>query len=416
MSKGNIKPKKGKRLYRRSFKLCSPFYKYLGFLLFSVIFTQALRNSASYVLFLFCITFPFAEALYVFFAYFCIKCQIAVSSTELHRTDRLRIDLTYENKFILPYYFAEAELRMPSEECSEVSFYRVRLSAFPLRRRTESFSYDMNFRGQYDVGIKNVYIYGLFRLFRICIYFDAYERVTVLSHTSDPMLRLGENGDDDAMCRRRQVGGLGEPAGLRDYIGGDSMKHVHWKLSSKADKLLVKLYSSNDEDDIYIIPDMRIAYPPECGKTPYIGRYASDRCIEYALGAAKTLVGHGKTANIIIQTDVGEEKLSLTSDSFDECLRRVSAASCISSEHIYPPVCGGVSARRIYFVSRLDRACIELMTSQSNGGNIVYFIPPHELMRSPDEAIKRDDELADALASAGFDVYMINDGYGAEAK
>lgn len=58
------------------------------------------------------------------------------------------------------------------------------------------------------------------------------------------------------LTRRAISSERSEQANIRAYVGGDSLKDIHWKLSSKMEELLVRDYNTNDTRNTFIIADL----------------------------------------------------------------------------------------------------------------------------------------------------------------
>lgn len=79
---------------------------------------------------------------------------------------------------------------------------------------------------------------------------------------------------------------------LRDYSLGDDMKTVHWKLSSKADRLIVKEFSDSTRFDTVLLYDISLA----AGDTE-IDKYILQTAVGAALSFSKALMRAGLSHN-----------------------------------------------------------------------------------------------------------------------
>ncbi|MDO4860838.1 MAG: DUF58 domain-containing protein, partial [Bacillota bacterium] len=61
--------------------------------------------------------------------------------------------------------------------------------------------------------------------------------------------------ESDRYARNRQGNDPGEVRSIKEYAPGDPVKNIHWKLSEKTDKVLVKELSLPVTDDLLLILD-----------------------------------------------------------------------------------------------------------------------------------------------------------------
>ena len=78
---------------------------------------------------------------------------------------------------------------------------------------------------------------------------------------------------------------------IRDYMEGDNINSVHWKLSSKKDDLIVKVYDHPNDNNIMIIADMQ-AHEFEDSE---LWEDSGDAVVEASLALALKCVYEGKS-------------------------------------------------------------------------------------------------------------------------
>lgn len=99
--------------------------------------------------------------------------------------------------------------------------------------------------GCYTFSLRRVRIYDLTGLCYLTKKCDAQTQVTVLPEPEAIPVILGERvrnffGDADIFDDLRPGYDPGEVFGIREFRDGDRLQNVHWKLSAKADELIVK--------------------------------------------------------------------------------------------------------------------------------------------------------------------------------
>lgn len=140
---------------------------------------------------------------------------------------RVRCDVTVENQlnreitreqvvtFLLPRKVQENNLRLKSEYC-----------------------------GRLKVSVSQVVLYDCFGIFGIRCKCEASAHVTVQPDTFEPAVVLVPNPssaeDSETYSPDKPGADLTETFQIREYVQGDSPRQIHWKLTNKFDKLIVR--------------------------------------------------------------------------------------------------------------------------------------------------------------------------------
>ena len=98
--------------------------------------------------------------------------------------------------------------------------------------------------GRIRLSLKKVRIYDCFGLFGIPCTTEAVAHVTVQPDTFEMEVNLLSNAcgvdESDTYSQERPGDDLTETYQIRDYVSGDSPRQIHWKLSGKFDRLIVR--------------------------------------------------------------------------------------------------------------------------------------------------------------------------------
>jgi len=93
--------------------------------------------------------------------------------------------------------------------------------------------------GTYSYKISKIKVYDLFGFFRTSCSVDRNHEIVVRPVPSMPHYMPNANGVK-AKSLRKSKQPLSEIYDIRDYIQGDPVKTIHWKMSAKKDKLIVR--------------------------------------------------------------------------------------------------------------------------------------------------------------------------------
>ena len=244
---------------------------YAGLLLFALVFTQALRSPASALLFWFLILYPILALLFVLLGKPGIQVYMDDEITRAEKMSPVTYEIRIVNALPLCYPFLEAVLWLPRADGVRCARQNVRLSLIPfgsysLRRETV-----FRYRGTYRIGTQCLYVSDFLQLFTIRCDVDIYndvlvyprrltmERVTKTSATDIP-------NDNAAVVFSTEKAEIGN---IREYIPGDTLKSIHWKLSSKLqENLMVKEFNTNTSRNVYVLVDFSAPIPPETFEDP----------------------------------------------------------------------------------------------------------------------------------------------------
>lgn len=113
------------------------------------------------------------------------------------------------------------------------------------------------YRGEYEVGVKEIIVTDFFRLFRF-----KYREKNPIRPVVKPKLthisRINSIDDILDMLQKETVAKDTEPDVLvRDYVPGDGLRQVSWKLSAREQKLKIRNRIGEEKQGIVLVCDMK---------------------------------------------------------------------------------------------------------------------------------------------------------------
>ena len=105
---------------------------------------------------------------------------------------------------------------------------------------------------------------------------------------------------DEGIIQNRKGNDPSEMFDIREYVPGDDIRSIHWKLSSKTDELILRQASDPSHYDVAVLPDF--------GKHQWgAGLNEKEACAAVAMGVAigEQLVQRGLAFCMVIPTDSG---------------------------------------------------------------------------------------------------------------
>ena len=115
---------------------------------------------------------------------------------------------------------------------------------FPLKEQRGELRLRSDYCGRMRITVENMKLYDCFGLVGISCRTEATGYMTVRPETFVPVVRLtpAPNSADDSEVYSQERPGFdrSEVYQIREYVPGDSLKQIHWKLTNKLDRLVVK--------------------------------------------------------------------------------------------------------------------------------------------------------------------------------
>ena len=231
---------------------------YALFFVFALLFTQALRSPLSSVLFIFAMLLPPLLLLYA------VTCHLFVSESNTLEAETVQkeVPLEYEiliaNTGFLPYPFVDADVQYPARDGVHCETRRVSCTLAPMGTYRILDRAVFHYRGGYEIGIRDLYVYDPLKIFRIRMRRDNLRPVFVMPRRP-VIVTDGEGAASEVNTTEvRNLRGADrtELTEIKEYRMGDGLRDIHWKLSSKTQDLMVKHYGMNACRSVCFLPDL----------------------------------------------------------------------------------------------------------------------------------------------------------------
>lgn len=238
----------------------------LGYFLiycYALLMTQLLRNPISAVFFWFMII----AAPLSFFIMLIGKAAVQVYvMTDKNQTEKLG-PIDYEIRVInsspLPYPFVEVIMSKPRDDGVRCLHQNLMLSLVPFGGYSVKNTVSFRYRGLYEIGVHEIYICDPLRIFKMRVDINNFSNVTVYPRKLE-FEKVHESAVSDLpspFVRTLDSRDRSEISNIREYRIGDTLKSIHWKLSSKSEELQVKDYNTNNDRHTYIFVDLAAPTP-----------------------------------------------------------------------------------------------------------------------------------------------------------
>lgn len=237
-------------------------FYYILFAVVSTVLMFSYKSKLTSVLFLIAIAIPAISFVLLVFSRLLVKIRIEYRSLTAEKFENTDISVTVTNRFIIPLSPAELIGCFPYRNSEKFEYHKLMISVTPFSSVTVNFNSPIRFRGVYKSGIEKLVIYDLFKLFRMNKTMKCYEDFVVLPRklVIDPIIDTGD-GDSETLSQNNFSLDKNAFASIREYRAEDSIKNVHWTMSAKHDKLMVKQMERSIGGSCAIIPDLNEYFP-----------------------------------------------------------------------------------------------------------------------------------------------------------
>ena len=162
----------------------------------------------------------------------------------VRKGDEGSVTICLENPTLLPALRIRCRVTTRNQLNDERCTRNVMTWAFPKGQRCTSLRLGSEYCGRIQISVEQVKLYDCFGLIGVPCGCSAEAHMTVQPDTFPIRVNLIPNPDSqedsDTYSQERPGADLTETFQIREYVPGDSMRQIHWKLSGKFDRLIVR--------------------------------------------------------------------------------------------------------------------------------------------------------------------------------
>lgn len=167
--------------------------------------------------------------------------------------------ISVRNRSILPVSSLRMICSVNNRYTGQTGRHKVTAAIQPKGEAEVDISVDPGMCGKINVSVEKAWLTDLFGIIRIPVKAGASCNFTVLPELFDTELAYNPHESDifdcDDYSPYRKGRDYTEIFQVREYVDGDSVKNIHWKLSSKSEELIVKDGSYPLDKRIMIVAD-----------------------------------------------------------------------------------------------------------------------------------------------------------------
>lgn len=266
----------------------------------------------------------------------------------------IRLSIEFHSKSKLPLGKGLVYLTVSNLSSEEIIERKLNV------HRQEDWLVTSNYCGCLECRVDRLWCYDVFGIFKLKVP-EPVKRVIIVTPNTFPVdVESGmsiSNRDDFTEYSPYEKGyDKTETFQIRDYVPGDSLQQIHWKLSGKLDKLIVREGSQPVDRDLLVFVD-------RSGDLP--GPEMVDALLEAATSVCQALTEGGIPFTLIWNQETTELHPVMTKDQFPEAI-----SAMLKSR----PMTEGMPASELYMRTASDVAA----------GRVLYFcssLPPQDFFQ-----------------------------------
>lgn len=179
-----------------------------------------------------------------------------------------RFELLLENRDLMPIADIRIEAVCTNLRTRETETVHIKEQLGPKGRKRLKLENYPGHAGRYEIAVSSLKLFDCLGLWSREIYIPDRQYLTVLPEIADVTPNLTSSAaamlEGDSYSQSRTGTDPGEIRSIREYVPGDPVKNIHWKLSEKTDRMLVKELGLPVTDQFLLIMDTA----PDIGLDP----------------------------------------------------------------------------------------------------------------------------------------------------
>ncbi|MCQ2468513.1 MAG: DUF58 domain-containing protein [Ruminococcus sp.] len=176
-----------------------------------------------------------------------LKVEFALKDSTVAKNQSFPVQLVITNNSFFPVGKAEAHIEYYNVFNNQITDFELYLPIQPRNSQRITFQISSKFCGIIKIKTEKIIIFDPLRIFKFNIARNAGAKVAVIpeGHEINGTICYTDriNEESDNFSEHKAGDDPSEVFDLREYIPGDKLNRIHWKLSSKKDEFIVKEYS-----------------------------------------------------------------------------------------------------------------------------------------------------------------------------
>ena len=188
-----------------------------------------------------------------------INIKLEIPQTSVAKNHDIHLNIKIDNPTILSSDNVVLQIKVYNAFYNNDELFTIVVPASAKEIRQLEWKFKSKYCGRVIASLESVRVKDVFRVFTFnsCANSEAETIVMPDSRNIDNnfyMLSEGEGEQNEVQYRKGSD--VSEISEIREYIPGDKLQSIHWKISAKQDKMMVKEYGMPFTNEFVIVPEL----------------------------------------------------------------------------------------------------------------------------------------------------------------
>lgn len=220
---------------------------YLVLLIAAALFFVLYLDPLSLILFLVIAVLPVFLFIITLIARLSSKVSVEVKNNAAEKGEEALLYFTVHNRSFISLKNLKVNFTIENKFLGEQEVRELYISAPALTKQTTEYAVASEHIGSIEVAVKNVVFYDYFKLFSFNYKLKEKFTISFLPEILPTPVNLRVNSyintESDVFSKQKPGDDPSEIFKIRDFVGGDKLNRIHWKLTTKTGHLMVKEFS-----------------------------------------------------------------------------------------------------------------------------------------------------------------------------
>ncbi len=202
---------------------------------------------------------PIFSNIFVYYISKKLKVSLNINQQSVAKNHNIHLNIIVDNPTILSTDNVVVQLKVCNAYYNNDEIFTVIVPATAREVRQIEWNFRSKYSGRIVASVVSVKVKDIFKIFTFNCVTNSEADVIVMPNSKPidnnfSMISEGEGEQNEVQYRKGSD--VSEISEIREYIPGDKLQSVHWKLSAKQDKLMVKEYGMPYTNEFVIIPEL----------------------------------------------------------------------------------------------------------------------------------------------------------------
>lgn len=291
---------------------------YIILIAFIIICFIFFHSFPMFVVAVFLVLLPFVELFFSKYAFDRILIDVSTTQGKVEKNLEFPLKIKIENKSFIPILRCQVGLKVSNKFYNHQEDVELLVPLYIRHIQEIIYPLKSKYSGTVCVDVDNVIISDFLGFISFQKDYEAKKEIAIIPKIIDD-IKVDYNslrdGNDESEESFRKGNDFSEISNIREYIPGDSLRDIHWKLSVKKDELMVKEHVSMSSQQIVVLLEL---YDDK--------KYVLDSIIDVTYSLARNMIKDNVPFTLCYYSSITEELKKLmiiNKQQLNECFSMI---------------------------------------------------------------------------------------------